>query len=108
MLSRFVKSTALIALTVCSLQAADFNAGAEKDRIAAIKYFEAKFADPEKNKDKFFPYSTEDELKNDYAKNLKHNDFAIGAYSFSKDAKSQYEAIKEMPPYDAGIEKGEE
>ncbi|MDD2291909.1 MAG: sulfur oxidation c-type cytochrome SoxA [Aliarcobacter sp.] len=108
MLSRFVKSTALIALTVCSLHAADFNAGAEKDRIAAIKYFEAKFADPEKNKDKFFPYSTEDELKNDYAKNLKHNDFAIGAYSFSKDAKSQYEAIKEMPPYDAGIEKGEE
>lgn len=108
MLSKFVKSTALIALTVCSLHAADFNAQAEKDRIAAIKYFEAKFADPEKNKDKFFPYSTNDELKNDYAKNLKHNDFAIGAYSFSKDAKSQYEAIKEMPPYDAGIEKGEE
>ena len=69
MLSKFVKSTALIALTVCSLNAADFNAGAEKDRIAAIKYFETKFADPEKNKDKFFPYSTSEELKNDYEKN---------------------------------------
>ena len=108
MLSKFVKSTALIALTVYSLNAADFNAGAEKDRIAAIKYFETKFADPEKDKDKFFPYSPEEELKNDYAKNLKHNDFAIGAYSFSKDAKSQYEAIKEMPPYEDGIEKGKE
>lgn len=107
MLSKFVKSTAIIALTVCSLYAADFNAQAEKDRVAAIKYFEAKFADPEKNKNTFFPYSTDEELKNDYAKNLKHNDFAIGAYSFSKDAKSQYEAIKEMPPYDSGIEKGE-
>ena len=108
MLSKIVKSTALIALTVCTLNAADFNAGAEKDRIATIKYFETKFADPEKNKDKFFPYSTTEELKNDYAKNLKHNDFAIGAYSFSKDAKSQYEAIKEMPPYEDGIEKGKE
>ncbi|MDD2887457.1 MAG: sulfur oxidation c-type cytochrome SoxA [Aliarcobacter sp.] len=107
MLSKFVKSTAIIALTVCSLYAADFNAQAEKDRVATIKYFEAKFADPEKNKNTFFPYSTDEELKNDYAKNLKHNDFAIGAYSFSKDAKSQYEAIKEMPPYDSGIEKGE-
>ena len=71
MLSKIVKSTALIALTVCTLNAADFNAGAEKDRIATIKYFETKFADPEKNKDKFFPYSTTEELKNDYAKNLK-------------------------------------
>ena len=80
MLSKIVKSTALIPLTVCTLNAADFNAGAEKDRIATIKYFETKFADPEKNKDKFFPYSTTEEIKNDYAKNLKHNDFAIGAY----------------------------
>ena len=93
MLSKIVKSTALLALITTAVNAADFNAGAEKDRIEAIKYFEAKFADPEKNKDKFFPYSTDEELKNDYAKNLKQNDFNIGTYAFSKDAKSQYEAI---------------
>lgn len=108
MLSKFVKSTAFIALTMCSLNAADFNAGAEKDRIAVIKYLETKFADPEKDKNKFFPYSTDEELKNDYEKGLKHHDFAIGTYAYSKDAKSQYEAIKEMPPYEDGIEKGEE
>ena len=107
MLSKIVKLSALVALTACAVNAADFNAGAEKDRLAAIKYFETKFADPEKNKDKFFPYSTEEELKNDYAKGLKHHDFNIGTYAFSKDAKSQYEALKEMPPYDSGIEAGE-
>lgn len=108
MLSKLVKSTAFIALTMCSLNAADFNAGAEKDRIEVIKYLETKFADPEKDKNKFFPYSTDEELKNDYEKGLKHHDFAIGTYAYSKDAKSQYEAIKEMPPYEDGIEKGEE
>jgi L-cysteine S-thiosulfotransferase len=107
MLSKIVKSTAFLALTVCALNAADFNAKAEKDRIEAVKYFEAKFADPEKNKDKFFPYATDDELKNDYEKNLKHDDFNIGTYAYSKDAKSQYEAIKEMPPYESDIETGE-
>ena len=108
MLSKIVKSAALFALVASSVNAADFNAGAEKDRIEAIKYFEAKFADPEKNKDKFFPYSTDAELKNDYEKNLKQNDFNIGTYAFSKDAKSQYEAIKEMPPYEDAIDEGEE
>lgn len=48
MLSKLVKSAAIIALTMCSLNANDFNAGAEKDRLAVIKYLEAKFADPEK------------------------------------------------------------
>ena len=107
MLSKIVKSTAFLALTVCALNAADFNAKAEKDRIEAVKYFEAKFQDPEKFKDKFFPYATDSELKNDYEKNLKHDDFNIGTYSYSKDAKSQYEALKEMPPYESDIETGE-
>lgn len=108
MLLKIAKSTALLVLAAYSLNAADFSAGAEKDRIEMIKYFEAKFADPEKNKDRFFPYSTEEELKNDYAKGLKHNDFNIGTYAFSKDAKAQYEAIKEMPPYEDAIDAGEE
>lgn len=109
MLSKIVKSTALFAaLSVCALNASDFNAQAEKDRVEVIKYFEAKFADPEKNKDRFFPYSPSEELKNDYEKNLKHNDFGIGSYSYAKDAKAQYEAIKEMPPYEDAIDAGEE
>lgn len=107
MLSRIVKSTALIALTACALNAASFNAQAEKDKAEMIKYFEAKFQDPEKNKNTFFPYSTEDELKNEYSKGLKHDDFSIGSYSYAKDAREQYEAIKEMPPYEDGIDAGE-
>ena len=35
-------------------------------------------------------------------------DFNIGSYAYSKDARSQYEALKEMPPYEDAIEKGEE
>ncbi|RZV18448.1 sulfur oxidation c-type cytochrome SoxA [Aliarcobacter butzleri] len=108
MLSKVVKSTALLVLAAYSLNAANYNAGAEKDRLALIKYFEAKFADPEKNSNRFFPYSTQEELKNDYEKNLKHHDFNIGTYAFSKDAKAQYEAIKEMPPYEDAIDAGEE
>lgn len=108
MLSRFVKSTALFALAVCTLNASDFNAQAEKDRLEAVKYFETKFEDPERDKNRFFPYSTDAELKNDYQKNLKHHDFNIGTYAYSKDAKFQYESIKEMPPYEDAIEEGEE
>lgn len=48
MLLKIAKSTALLVLAAYSLNAADFSAGAEKDRIEMIKYFEAKFADPEK------------------------------------------------------------
>lgn len=35
-------------------------------------------------------------------------DFNIGSYAYAKDAKEQYEALKEMPPYEEAIEKGEE
>ena len=108
MLSKIVKSTALFALTLCALNASDFNKQAEKDRVEAVKYFEAKFQDPEKNRDKFFPYTPVDELKSGYEKNLKHDDFNIGSYSYSKDAKMQYEAIKEMPPYEDAIDAGAE
>ena len=48
MLSKLVKSAAVIALAMCSLNANDFNAGAEKDRLAVIKYLETKFADQRK------------------------------------------------------------
>ena len=108
MLLNIVRTTALVAITACALNAADFNAQAEKDRIALVKYFEAKFADPEKNRNTFFPYSTDDELKNSIAKGLKHQDFAKGNYAYNIDGKAQYEEIKEMPPYEDAVEAGEE
>lgn len=106
MLLKIAKTTALIAIATCSLQAGDFNAQAEKDRKALIKYFEDKFADPYKNAAIFFPYSTEDELKNNIQGGLKHMDFTIGNYAFNKVGQASYEEIKEMPPYEDAIDKG--
>ncbi len=107
MLSKIVKSSVVVALATCSLYAGDYNAVAEKDRKALIKYFEDKFADPEKNAMTFFPYSTEDELKNNIKKGLKHKDFGIGNYAFNKAGVATYEEVKEMPPYEENVEKGQ-
>lgn len=112
MLLKIAKTTALVALTVTALNASGhggkhFNDQAEKDRLALIKYFEDKFEDPLKNRNNFFPYSTDDELENSIAKGLKHQDFAKGNYAYNIDGKGQYEDIKEMPPYDDAIDAGE-
>jgi len=108
MLLKMIKTTVLFVFATTSLNATDFNDQAEKDRLALIKYFEAKFEDPQKNKNTFFPYSTDDELKNGFIKGLKHQDFAKGNYAFNKDGRAQYEEINEMPPYEDAIEEGEE
>jgi sulfur-oxidizing protein SoxA len=107
MLLKIVKTSALVALAACTLNAGSFNAQAEKDRVELIKYFEAKFADPEKNAATFFPYSTEDELKNNIKKGLKHQDFGIGNYAFNTAGLATYEEMLEMPPYEEHIEAGE-
>lgn len=107
MLKKTIKLVSVFAV-LTSLSAKDFDKQANKDKDELVKYFETKFADPYKNKGTFFPYSTDDELKNGYSKGLKHNDFAIGSYAYAKDAKEQYEAIKEFPPYEEKIEIGEE
>jgi sulfur-oxidizing protein SoxA len=106
MLLKIVKTSALVALATCTLSANSFNAQAEKDKTELIKYFEAKFADPEKNAATFFPYSTEDELKNNIIKGIKHMDFGIGNYAFNKAGVATYEEIKEMPPYENDIDAG--
>ena len=108
MLSKIIKGSVVAAFATCSLYAGSFNAQAEKDRKALIDYFEAKFADPVKNAGKFFPYSTEDELKNNIIGGLKWQDFALGNYAFSKNGKTSYEEIKEMPPYEEFVEMGQE
>ncbi|RXJ98761.1 sulfur oxidation c-type cytochrome SoxA [Arcobacter sp. CECT 8986] len=108
MLMKLLKAVSFLSLALITLNASEFDKQAQKDKNELVKYFEAKFADPYKEKNRFFPYSTDDELENGYSKGLKHMDFAIGSYSYAKDAKEQYEAIKEFPPYEDKIEKGEE
>ena len=108
MLLNVVKSTVLVALASCIMNANDFNVQAEKDRIALIDYTIAKFEDGDKNRDKFFPYSTDDELKNNIQKNVKYEDLRKGNYAFNKQGQYSYNEINEMPPYDEFVEKGEE
>jgi len=108
MLLKLAKTSALVAIAACTLNAADYTAQAEKDRKALIKYFEDKFADPYANAGTFFPYSTEDELKNNIQGDLKWQDFGIGNYAFNKVGQASYEEIKEMPPYEVAIDAGAE
>ena len=108
MLLKIVKASVLVALTTTALSAAAFNVQAEKDRKALVEYTVAKFQDPVKNAGNFFPYSTEDELKNNIQAGITHEEFAIGNYAFSKQGKFSYDEIKEMPPYEELVEQGEE
>ncbi|MCI0501683.1 MAG: sulfur oxidation c-type cytochrome SoxA [Epsilonproteobacteria bacterium] len=108
MLKKVVKSSVLLALAVSSINAAAFNDQAEMDRKAVIKYFEDKFEDAEKNKDKFFQYSTDEELKK-FIKGVKHNEFATGTYSYNSSLKELYMQNKEaFLPFEDNIAKGEQ
>lgn len=106
MLSNILKSAIVAAIAVASLNAQSFNAQAEKDRKALVKYFEDKFKDPKKNEATFFPYSTENELTNTLRKGVKHDEFAKGSYAFNKVGLQTYNEMKEMPPYENAIDKG--
>lgn len=108
MLLNIVKSAALVALASCVLNAGEYSAQADKDRQALEDYTVAKFKDAEKNRDKFFPYSTDDELKNNIKKDVKAEEFAMGNYAFSIQGQFSYNEIKDMPPYDELVEQGEE
>jgi sulfur-oxidizing protein SoxA len=107
MLLNVVKSTVLVALTTCVLNAGEFNAQAEKDRIALVDYTIAKFKDADKNRDKFFPYSTDSELKTNIKKDVSFDELRMGNYAFSLQGQYSYNAINEMPPYYDLVEKGE-
>lgn len=107
MLKKISLSLGAIAMLYSSANAA-YNSQAEKDRLALIKYMEAKFADPVKNKDRFFPYSTDEEVKNNIKKGVKWQDFAKGTYSYYIQGREQYDEIMEMPPFEDNIDAGEE
>jgi len=108
MLLKIVKTSTLVALTACTLSANSFNTQAQKDKKELIKYFEAKFANPEKNAAEFFPYSTKYELKNGIKKGIKHEEFAKGNYAYDVIGLQTYTEMKDMPPYDDAIDAGEE
>lgn len=107
MLLKVAKITALVALSTSVLSAGAFNAQAEKDKASLVKYMEAKFKNPDKNR-AFFPYSTDNELKNIIKKNIKHEQFALGSYAYDSIGRSQYDDINEMPPYEDAIDEGKE
>jgi sulfur-oxidizing protein SoxA len=108
MLLKVAKSSVILALAVSTMYANAFNEQAEMDRKAVIKYFEDKFEDAKKNKDKFFPYSTDEELTK-FVKGVKHNEFATGTYAYNTDLKKLYEQNKEaFSPFEDNIAKGEE
>ncbi len=108
MLLKIAKSSVILGLAISTLSAGSFNEQAEKDRKALVKYFEDKFEDVTKNKDKFFPYSTEDEIKNVFDSGVKHQSFGLGSYSFNKKSRAQYTEFKDgILPYEESIEKGE-
>ena len=104
---KMIKIAVAAVLMVSLASAASFNTQAEKDRKALIAYMEKMFTDPVKNKNAFFPYSTNEELKDRFAKGLKRDDFRLGSYAFNKIGKSQYDEVMEMPPFEDNIDAGE-
>jgi len=93
--------------SVTLLSAGNFSAQADKDRKALQAYFEKKFGS-EKTASGYFPYSTKEELKNNYKWGIKGDEFALGSYAFNKNGKAQYEEMKDMPPYEDAIDAGKE
>lgn len=106
MLLNIIKTTMLVAITTASLNAASYNAQAEKDRKALIKYMSAKFSEPVKNQYKYFPYNSTQELKK-WKKVTKVNDFKDGTYAYDLIGKESRDNMMELPPFEENIEDGE-
>ncbi len=92
--------------SITSLQAGNFDRQAKIDRLTLQKYMLKKFKDPVKNRGEFFPYISSKELKKQYYKNLKLQDFAHGSYAINKRDRAQYNQINEIPPYDFDMADG--
>ncbi len=107
MFSKIVKTSMFLVVSATVLVAGSFNTQAEKDRIALQHYMLAKFKNPVANRAKYFPYMPIGILKNQYAKNLKLQDFLLGSYSFDLNAKKQYDELNDFPPYEFNISHGE-
>ena len=68
MLIKIVKSTTVLALFISSLSAASFNAGAEKDRLEMIKFFEQNLKTQQKIKIDFLHISQKKNLNKNMIK----------------------------------------
>ncbi len=109
MIKKMLKVSAIATFAAVMLNAASYNVQAEKDRMALRDYMMKKFSNPLKNRANFFPYSTDKELHDGSLVPVKNiEDFRLGTYAFAKNAKEQYDDIKEMPPYLDNIDAGEE
>jgi len=107
MLLKIAKTTVLLAVTAATLNAGQFNAQAEKDRIELTKYTVAKFDEPFKNKYTFFPHSGDEELQK-WTKNIPASDFKNGSYAYNATGKQTRDDLMEMPPFEENMEIGEE
>ena len=107
MLLKIAKTSVLVAVTAVALNAGNFNAQAEKDRVALEKLTKDMFSDPVKNKYTFFPYNTDEELKK-FHKVTDTNEFANGAYAFDYITKMSRDDLLEMPPFEDAVDQGEE
>ncbi len=81
MLKLHIALVTVCAVTVSAMTAAQ--ATPEEDRVALQKFFTDKY------------------------KNIDINDYKNGAYIFSEDARSQWEAMEEFPPYEDQLAEGE-
>jgi len=108
MLGKIIKASAVLITLSSVIYAGNFNQQAEKDRIAMQKYFVEKFADPVKNQAKYFPYTTEEEIKKNYVYPIKLEDFVNGTASWYKPTRDQMAEINEFPPYEIPLDDGKE
>ncbi|MDA7847983.1 sulfur oxidation c-type cytochrome SoxA [Sulfurospirillum sp.] len=108
MLSKIIKTSAVVLTLSSVLYAGNFNEQAEKDRLAMQKYFLKKFEDPIKNQNEYFPYVEEAELKKDYIYPVKLEDFVNGTGSWYKPTRDQMEEINEFAPYEIPLDEGRE
>lgn len=106
MLKKLIKLAAISMISSTIVFAANYNAQAEKDRIAFVNYFLKKFENPVANQAKYFPYVTKKELQKDYIYPLKFQDFQDGAMSWYRPAKEQFADINEFPPYEIPLDDG--
>jgi len=106
------KKMTKIALTTALLGtvsfASDFNAEAEKDRLAMQKFFLQKFSDPLGKSASYFPYVSKEEIKQNYIFPVKLEDFAEGVGAWHKPTKEQIAEMNEFPPYEIQVDEGEE
>lgn len=89
------------------LYAGNFNAQAEKDRLAFQKYFVEKFSDPLGKSASDFPYVSKEEIKKNYIWPVKLEDFVNGTAAWYKPTAEQLAEVNDFPPYEIPLDEGE-